>query len=210
MADGSAQGSATANPFAGLALDQVPDEGILPRPNKRRSTQATETISLEPDLEAAKLSNGLRFVAIVDLAKHDPNWGTGLHANRSLVDKHVDAVIQQIKQSDRRYDQSNRCQASASDAVLNQLLERVTIDKQALLDNYRANTPEELLVIDVAPGTIKLEAGQHRRAAVLRLNGLSIHSTSGVFLSDNLKDTKLVSEMLKHCHCNSAQIKSQT
>jgi hypothetical protein len=162
-----------------------------------------ETISLEPDLEAAKLSNGLRFVAIVDLAKLDPNWGTGLHANRSLVDKHVNALIQQIKQSDRRYDQSNRCQASAPNAIINQLLERVTIEKQTLLVNYRSNKPEELLVIDVAPGTIKLEAGQHRRAAVLRLNGLPIHSTSGVVSSDNLKNTKLVSALLKHCHCNS-------
>ena len=188
---GGASSAVAASPFAALNLGSAQDDGLLPRSKKRRSTDITA--SLEPDLEAAQLATGLRFVAIVDLAKLDPDWGTGLNANRSLVDKHVDALVDQIMQSDRRYEPANRCQGSAPDAVIEQLLEELDVEEVEYIENYQASQPNDLVVLDIPSGLIKLEAGQHRRAAVLRLNKLPVHSTAGVFLDENLDKTKMVS-----------------
>jgi hypothetical protein len=182
---------ATKNPFAGLELDDITDDIQTTRPRKRRSTQPTE--SFEPDLEAANLEKGLKFVAIVDLAKLDPCWGSGLDANRSLIEKHVDNLIQQIKQSDRRYNNSNRCQASFPSNVLKDFIDQVPNERRNLLRNYGGNSPRELVVLDITPGIFRLEGGQHRRAAVLKMNGLSVNGTVGVFLATNLEATKLVS-----------------
>ncbi|KUL82542.1 hypothetical protein ZTR_09161 [Talaromyces verruculosus] len=156
---GGASSAVAASPFAALNLGSAQDDA-----------------SLEPDLEAAQLANDLRFVAIVDLAKLDPDWSTGLNANSSLVDKHVDALVDQIMQSDRRYEPANRCQ---------------DVQEIEHIKNYQASQLNDLVVLDIPSGLIKLEAGQHHRAAVLRLNKLPIHSTAGVFLDKNLDKTKI-------------------
>jgi hypothetical protein len=161
------------------------------RPRKRRSIAASE--SVVPDLEAASLKDGLRFVALVDIGSLDPCWGRGLEANRSLMEKHVDALITHIRQSDRRFDVINRCQASAADSVIEGLMNSVPADKRHLLRNFDARSPTDLAIIDVSGSAIKLESGQHRRAAVMKINGLAVQATTGVFRDSGLDETKMVS-----------------
>lgn len=59
------------------------------------------------------MRKGLVFVAIVDPAQLDPYWGRGINSNRSIIDRHVDSILEQLLIDERRYDAFNRCQASA-------------------------------------------------------------------------------------------------
>ncbi|KUL90504.1 hypothetical protein ZTR_00010 [Talaromyces verruculosus] len=186
---GAETAPASSNPFAGLVLDDSVDTDGFARPRKRRSIAASE--SVVPDLEAASLKDGLRFVALVDIGSLDPCWGRGLEANRSLMEKHVDALTTHIRQSDRRFDVINRCQASAADSVIEALMKSVPADKRHLLKNFDARSPTDLAIIDVSGSVIKLESGQHRRAAVMKINGLAVQATTGVFRDSGLDKTNM-------------------
>lgn len=104
-----------------------------------------------------------------------------MHVNHSFVERHVNTLLDKTVQSDCRYEPVNRCQAGAPDATIARLLEKVDIERQGKLQNYQTNKPNDL-VLDVPSVVITLEAGQHRTAAVLRLDGLPVHSSTGVFL----------------------------
>jgi hypothetical protein len=144
------------------------------------------------------------LVAIVDLGCIDPNWGTGIDANRPIADAHVEALVKQLPKSYRRYDTENRCQASAPKKVLEMLLASLSSKDKLKTKNISACNPQSLPVINlqavlrgVDPAQKPmLEAGQHRRAAVLKMNHLPISSTTSVFMSSDLETNNKVCGIL--------------
>lgn len=133
-------------------------------------------------------------MAIVDLACLNPYWGKGLDANRSISARHVDSLVKELSKTDRRYDPANRCQASVSAEVVKHILESLTVEEVEKSRNQSACQPADLPVLDLKDlfrdfdhfPNLRLEAGQHRRAAVLKMANLPIISTTGVFRKDRL------------------------
>ncbi|QKX55149.1 uncharacterized protein TRUGW13939_02241 [Talaromyces rugulosus] len=116
-------------------------------------------------------------------------------ANRSTIDRHVDALVDQLGKSDRRYDVANRCRTSASMEVLQAVISGLDADGIQKSKNYTTSDPRELLVIDLInispPPSITLDCGQHWRAAVLRMNQRPINSITGLFKKDGfLEDNR--------------------
>lgn len=189
-----------SNPFRSLQLTDWTDPGEE-RKNKRRSVGEPNTT---PDLQTAAVREGIVLVAIVDLACLSPYWGRGLDANRSIIERHVESICNQLSVTDRRYDPNHRCQASAPEELLDTILASFSPEKLEMSRNLSACQPEDLPVVnltemfkdrDVFP-TFTLEAGQHRRAAVLKMAHLPITSTAGVFKTDDLHLNNQASQYL--------------
>lgn len=71
------------------------------------------------------------------------------------------------------------------------LLEQANIEQKEQIYNYQASKPTDLAVLDVPSGLLKLEGDQNRRTSVLHLNALPAHSSTVVFLSENLERTNM-------------------
>lgn len=191
--------------------DLVLEEALLeegPPSRKRKLTSSVEPTQLPQrlDLGVSDASQGLAMVAIVDIAALDPHWGTQLEANRPLIHQHVEKLIHDFEQSLRRFDPENRVRASAHQAIIDRIKASVPESQRQKLLNYSARKPDEYCIVDlsnidtsmnvndmVMPSKLRLEAGKHRRAAIMKMNGISPKKNRGVFVDTDLTsvDTKV-------------------
>jgi hypothetical protein len=113
-----------------------------------------------------------------------------LEANRPLDHTHVDKLSHDFEQSCQRFEPSHRLRASASRIVIDQLINSLPSGQQHSIKLTSASHPNSYAVLDLGAfmaanqlkNEFRLDTGQHRRAAVLRMNGLSPEVSAGVFL----------------------------
>ena len=107
----------------------------------------------------------------------DPYWGDGHDANRALLSSHVDRLITAFEQENiRRYDTDCRMKVSISSKLSDTIRDSLDkADQEKLKTSFNAAKYSELVHLqwnkDLQRPT--LEAGQHRRAAILKMNGLN-------------------------------------
>lgn len=82
--------------------------------------------------------------------------------------------MKDFSQSLRSFDVNNPVRASGRRAVLDELLSKLSEDELVKAQNHTACHPSEYLIVDldgISP-RLRLEAGQHRRAAILKMIGI--------------------------------------
>jgi hypothetical protein len=84
---------ASGGPFDRLELTEIPGEQDDRGPSPKRRPPEDDAIP-SLDTEMNKVKSGLEFVALTLV------WGRGLAANRSLLNRHVDLLVDEILRSD--------------------------------------------------------------------------------------------------------------
>ncbi|GAD94394.1 hypothetical protein NFIA_024070 [Paecilomyces variotii No. 5] len=158
--------------------------------SKSRKRQRTGKIDQFTDIASAEARTILRFVAVVDVARLNPFWGYGVRANRALVESHVSALITTFTEKGiRRFDTDTRLRVAVPKQFLDAIMEDMDENNRSKARNFSATTITEYPVIDIGRfveqgAVLRLEAGQHRRAAIMRMNGFRVADMVGTFVND--------------------------
>lgn len=156
---------------------------------KGRRRQSSKAAKKPHELaqKTAKLPDQLTrhylFTAIVDAAVLNPFWGTGHAANRPLNQPHVDSLVATFATNTiHRFNKDHRMYASIPRKEADKLIETCPDIKKgdALTSSSRTLfviKNEVWKTLGVRP---TLEAGQHRRAAILAMNDLPVSAKEGV------------------------------
>lgn len=142
------------------------------------SAQATQVLD---DTTASRRDKAFLFTARVDVAILNANWGTGHGANRYLRHDHVADLRQSFQDTRiRRVAPEHRLKASITATTFEKVITSVTSDttKLAMFESGKvAMSADKILFLDWDSSWPRptLDAGQHRRAALLTLLGSTPH-----------------------------------
>jgi len=188
-------GSKRKNPFSDLRsmkINTEDDNDTEPESNRistrGRKKQAPKRLATElrqvTSSQAAKQKQAFLFMAIIDCAVLNPHWGEGYGANRAIIPSHVGKLLTSFEMEKiRRFEPECRMMASVTPAIFKKILERLSDTQKEIAQKASTGASYgDYVHIEWdgdAWGRPTLEAGQHRRTAIMQMNGL-----------DPLKDTK--------------------
>ncbi|GAD99520.1 hypothetical protein NFIA_024070 [Paecilomyces variotii No. 5] len=175
-----------------------------PPPNKRRRTDSSPVAF--PSWRDIKHDAGklVRFVAIVNVARLSPHWGHGIAANRPLENSRVEDILQSFSRDGvRRFEKGKRLRVSMPRQIIHEILGNTFNRKEKELARHhhgRNHYDYDYPILDLSARAfhkayVRLEDGQHRRAAVMRFCGLHPSDTRGIFSPDPLIMRTLKSTM---------------
>lgn len=147
------------------------------RGRKRARTRVSDAIRVFDNNTAEMQERAFAFTVLVDVSVLNPDWGIGHGANRPLILSHVDDLVMAFnKEGVSRFDLSHRLKASVPSATVEEILASLSEDETARIHSGRASVNRQgifhLTWSNQWPRPI-LQAGQHRRAALLKRSGLS-------------------------------------
>jgi hypothetical protein len=142
--------------------------------------------------QVAKQQAAYLFTAIVDCAILDPTWGFGHDANRSLLPDHIQRVLTAFSDEGiRRFEVECRMKASINSNLSTRIRASLSAADQRRLESGASATKQsDYVLLEWAHDWPRptLEAGQHRRAAIMMMNGLDpLQDKSGVIGTEDLR-----------------------
>jgi hypothetical protein len=187
-----------SNDDADPESNRISTRGRKKQAPKRKPTELTQVTSSQTSAQ----TQAFLFVAVIDCAVLNPHWGEGYGANRAIIPSHVGKLLVSFEAEHiRRFDPDCRMKASVTLATSKKILDRLTdTQRETARTAHRGAGYLDYVHIEwdsKAWGRPTLEAGQHRRAAIMQMNGLDpLRDVKGVEGSGESEEKVVISSSL--------------